>query len=133
VATKTELTNLYRAYIACLNGQDWSSLGRFVDEDVRYNGERIGLDGYRGMLKGNVEDIPDLRFTVDLLVADPPYVGSRLAFDCTPKAEFLALPVNGRRVTFTENVFYQVVDRRIAEVWSVIDKAAIEGQLQGRP
>jgi len=37
--------------------------------------------------------------------------------------------VNGRRVVFTENVFYRFRDERIAEVLSVIDKAAIEAQL----
>jgi predicted ester cyclase len=37
--------------------------------------------------------------------------------------------VNARRVTFAENVFYQFRDERITEVWSVIDKGAIEAQL----
>jgi predicted ester cyclase len=37
--------------------------------------------------------------------------------------------MNGRRVVFAENVFYQFRDERIAEVWSVVDKAAIEAQL----
>ncbi|TIR46278.1 MAG: ester cyclase, partial [Mesorhizobium sp.] len=39
------------------------------------------------------------------------------------------LAVNGRRVTFAENVFYEIQDGRIREVWSVIDKAAIQAQL----
>ena len=39
------------------------------------------------------------------------------------------LPVNGRRVQFTENVFYEFLDGRIETVWSIIDKAAIESQL----
>jgi len=39
-------------------------------------------------------------------------------------------PVNGKRVSFTENVFYEFRDGRIEEVWSVIDKAAIASQLQ---
>jgi predicted ester cyclase len=56
-------------------------------------------------------------------------LAARLAFDCTPKGEFLGLPVNGRRVAFTENVFYEFRDGKIAQVWSVIDKAAIEAQL----
>lgn len=42
---------------------------------------------------------------------------------------FLGLAVNGKRVSFTENVFYQFRDGKIAQVWSVIDKAAIEAQL----
>jgi predicted ester cyclase len=32
-------------------------------------------------------------------------------------------------VAFSENVFYTFVDGKIAQVWSVIDKAAIERQL----
>jgi SnoaL-like polyketide cyclase len=35
----------------------------------------------------------------------------------------------GRLVIFAENVFYQFRSGRIEEVWSVIDKAAIEAQL----
>jgi predicted ester cyclase len=46
-----------------------------------------------------------------------------------PKGLFLGLPVNGRRIVFTENVFYRFHDERIAEVWSIIDKGAIEAQL----
>jgi len=32
-------------------------------------------------------------------------------------------------VQFTENVFHEFFDGRIANVWSIIDKAAIESQL----
>lgn len=124
------LAALYRDYIACLNRQDWPALGSFVQDDVVHNGRRLGLSGYRAMLEQNFRDIPDLRFDVQLLVADPPCVASRLAFDCTPRAAFMGLAVNGRRVSFAENVFYQYRDGKIAEVWSVIDKAAIEAQLQ---
>ena len=81
------------------------------------------------MLERDFEEIPDLQFNIELLICDPPYVASRLRFDCRPKGLFLDLPVNGRRVVFAENVFYRFRDERIAEVWSVIDKAAIEAQL----
>jgi predicted ester cyclase len=56
-------------------------------------------------------------------------VASRLVFDCTPAGELFGLPVNGRRIRFSENVFYQFSGGLIAQVWSVIDKAAIEVQL----
>lgn len=90
---------MYRDYIACLNKQDWTKLGQFVHDDVHYNGQRIGLSGYREMLA------------------------------CTPKGKFLGLNVNGKTVSFTENVFYQFQGGKIEHVWSVIDKAAIEAQL----
>ena len=128
---KTDLADIYRAYIACLNKQDWPQLGLFVHADASHNGKRFGLAGYRGMLERDFDEIPDLHFNIQLLVADPPFIASRLAFACTPKGTFLGLPVNGRTVSFAENVFYQFREGKIAEVWSVIDKAAIEAQLHG--
>ena len=126
---KTDLASIYRNYIACLNMQAWPRLGQFVHDDAIHNRQHLGLMGYRKMLERDFAEIPDLRFTIQTLIADPPFIASRLAFDCTPKGNFLGLPVNGKRVTFSENVFYEFRSEKIQEVWSVIDKAAIEGQI----
>jgi predicted ester cyclase len=127
--TRTDLAEIYRGYIACLNAQDWSKLGQFVADDARHNGREFGLSGYRAMLEKDFREIPDLHFNIQLMISDPPHIASRLRFDCSPKGEFLGLPVNGRKVSFTENVFYEFREGKIAQVWSVIDKAAIEAQL----
>ncbi|CCV15254.1 ester cyclase [Mesorhizobium sp. STM 4661] len=127
--TGTALSDIYRDYIACLNQQDWPQLGQFVDDDAIHNGRRLGLSGYRQMLEKDFDDIPDLYFNVRMLIADPPYIASRIDFDCSPKANFLGLPLNGKRVSFSENVIYEFRDGKIVQVWSVVDKAAIEAQL----
>src|SRR6266702_2818860 len=126
---KTDLADVYRDYIACLNKQDWPRLGQFVDDDVIHNGRRVGLSGYLEMLERDFDEIPDLHFNIQMLISDPPYIASRLGFDCTPKATFLGLHVNGKRVSFAENVIYEFRSEKIVQVWSVIDKAAIEAQL----
>lgn len=126
---KTGLADVYRDYIACLNQQDWPKLGQFVSDDAIHNGRRVGLSGYRDMLKRDFAEIPDLHFNIRMLISDPPYIASRLGFDCTPKGAFLGLDVGGKKVSFTENVFYEFRREKICEVWSVIDKAAIEAQL----
>jgi predicted ester cyclase len=126
---KAELSEIYRGYIACLNHQDWERLGDFVDDDVSHNGQRFGLSGYRRMLERDFREIPDLHFDIRLLICDPPHIAARLGFDCTPVGMFLGLPVNGKRVSFSENVFYEFRGGEIWQVWSVIDKAAIEAQL----
>ena len=123
------LKDAYTGYIACLNRQDWSALGDFVDDEVHYNGERVGLAGYRKMLERDFSAIPDLRLVIDLLIAEPPHIAARLLFDCTPVGELFDVPVNGRRVTFTENVFYTFEAGRIVNVESVIDKAAVAAQV----
>ena len=126
---KADLSDVYRAYIACLNQQDWPKLDQFVDDNVFYNGRQIGLSGYRKMLEKDFCAIPDLHFNIQLLISDAPYIASRLAFACSPKGKFLGLNVNGKRVSFAENVFYEFRRDKIVQVWSVIDKAAIESQL----
>jgi predicted ester cyclase len=128
-AMTADLADVYRDYIACLNRQDWPKLEQFVHDDVFYNGQQIGLSGYRRMLERDFREIPDLHFNIQLLMSDGDYIASRLAFDCSPKGKFLGLDVNGKRVSFTENVFYEFRNAKIARVWSVIDKAAIEAQL----
>jgi predicted ester cyclase len=127
--TKAELSEIYQDYISCLNRQDWRNLERFIDDDVHHNGRRLGLSGYRQMLERDFREIPDLHFDIQLLISDPPHLASRLGFDCAPKGNFLGLQINGKRVFFAENVFYEFRGRKIKQVWSVIDKAAIEAQL----
>lgn len=127
--TRSDLADIYRNYIACLNRQDWPALGQFVHDGVSHNARQIGLSGYRAMLEKDFREIPDLHFNIELLASDPPRIACRLKFDCTPVGKFLGLDVNGRRVSFFENVFYEFRDAKIWQVWSVLDKAAIEAQL----
>ncbi|AUG55500.1 ester cyclase [Thalassospira marina] len=127
--TPAELASLYRQYIDCLNSQDWDNLGNFVHEDAAHNGRPLGVAGYRAMLENDYAQIPDLRFNIDTLTCEAPMVASRLMFDCTPKGEFLGLPINGRKIKFAENVFYEYRDGKIINVLSVLDKVAIEAQL----
>ena len=126
---KADISRLYRNYLACLNQQDWPNLQNYVHSEVIYNAQGIGLSGYRDLLRRDFDEIPDLHFDIQILICDPPYIASRLSFDCSPKGRFLGLPINGRRVSFAENVFYEYSEERIWQVWSVIDKAAIEAQL----
>ncbi|WP_439400742.1 ester cyclase [Bradyrhizobium sp. DASA03068] len=127
--TRDDLADIYRAYITCLNRRDWPALGQFVHDEVAHNARPLGLEGYRAMLERDVRQIPDLQFHIEMLISDPPRIAARLKFDCTPVGTFLGLAVNGRRVSFCENVFYEFRDGKIRRVWSVIDKAAIEAQL----
>jgi len=128
-AMRTDLSSVYQDYIACLNRQDWPKLGQFVHDEVIHNGRRVGLSGYLEMLERDFDEIPDLYFDVQMLVSDPPYIASRIVFNCTPKGKFFGIHVNGKKVSFSENVIYEFRDGKIIQVWSVIDKAAIEAQL----
>lgn len=125
----TDLLSIYEQYLTCLNDRRWDDLGRFVADDVTYNGEQVGLTGYRAMLEADTHAIPDLSFEPDLLLADDQVVACRLYFRCTPQRPFLGLEPTGRQVSFPEHVFYRFDERRIAQVWSLIDKDTVRAQL----
>jgi predicted ester cyclase len=127
--TPNEMSDRYRGYINCLNSQAWDCLGEFVDENVEYNGKRISISGYRDMLEGDFRAMPDLRFNIDVLCSEPPMLASRLQFDCTPIGMLFGIPVNGKRIKFSENVFYEFHEQRIIRVLSIIDKAEIARQV----
>lgn len=126
---RDELDRRYRDYIACLNRRDWDDLRLFVDADVVHNGTVLGVAGYRAMLERDVAAIPDLQFEIHFLVIEAPHVAARLQFDCTPTGDLFSIPVDGRRIRFTENVFYGFAEGLIRHVWSVIDLAAIRAQV----
>lgn len=126
---RDEIIESYQGYIACLNRQGWQDLHLYVADQVQYNGVSIGLDGYANMLVADFRAIPDLHFNIAGLVCDPPMIASRLAFDCTPVGYLFGMAVNGKRVRFYENVFYEFQDRKIQNVWSVIDKTSIAAQI----
>ncbi|RMN27796.1 hypothetical protein ALQ62_05005 [Pseudomonas coronafaciens pv. zizaniae] len=58
---------------------------------------------------------------------------ARLVFNCPPKGRFMGLDAEGRHISFSENVFYTFCDGKIIDVWSVIDKAAVERELRCAP
>jgi predicted ester cyclase len=128
-----DLVGHYRRYLACLDARRFDELGEFVHDALTYNGAPITLGAYRDLLRADVAAIPDLAFAVDLLVVQDDQVACRLRFDCTPQGEFHGLVPDGRRVSFTEHVFYRFRAGRIAEVWSLIDIDALRRQLTVAP
>lgn len=125
------LPSIYRRYLAALNDRRWHDLGEFVDDDLVYNGRAMRRAEYADMIAKDVAAVPDLLFNAEVIVADDTSIACRLTFDCLPVGEFLGLEPTGRRVSFAEHAFYRFAGDRIAEVWSLIDREAVERQLKG--
>ena len=124
-----ELERIYRAYLDALNERRLAGLGQFVHDEVVRNDQTMTGQQYAGLIAADVEAIPDLRYTIDLLVSGDDTIAARLWFDCTPVRPFAGVAPTGGRVQFAEHVFYRFRDRRIAHVWSLIDTPAIRDQL----
>lgn len=129
VSTATENEAMYRRYIDCLNDHLTSDLSDFVQEDLTYNGRPMTRLGYQNLIAADIAAIPDLHFDIQLLVVEGDRIACRILFECTPQHEFMGVQPNAKPISFAEHVFYQLCDGKIAEVWSLLDRPAIEQQL----
>ena len=119
----------YRRYISHLNDRHVDDLGEFVHERLTYNGRPMTRLDYQDLIARDIAAIPDLHFDVRLLVVSNDLIACRITFDCTPQDEFMGLKPNGKAISFAEHVFYRLRAGKIHEVWSLIDRPAIEAQL----
>jgi predicted ester cyclase len=127
--TNADLETRYRAYLDALNERRIDDLVHYVQDELSYNGETMTRRQYQDLIAADITAIPDLFFDAQIIVASGDRVACRLVFDCTPQHEFLGFSPSGERLRFAEHVFYYFRDGRIAAVWSLIDRPAIEAQL----
>ena len=125
-----DLEARYRAYLDALNERHLDDLVHFVQDELSYNGKTMTRRQYQDLIAADITAIPDLIYDAHIIVASGEQVACRLVFDCTPQYEFLGFSPNGERLCFAEHVFYHFRDGRIAAVWSLIDRPAIEAQLR---
>ena len=125
----SELEHVYRDYITTLNERRFADLNRFVHQEIAYNGELWTRERYQSLLTEDVRHVPDLHYSIALLVVGASHVAARLWFECSPRREFLGIDTRGQRISFAEHVFYRFHEGRIQEVWSVIDTDGIRRQL----
>jgi predicted ester cyclase len=128
--TDADLESRYRAYLDVLNDRRLDDLVHHVADELTYNGEPMTRRQYRDLIAADLAAAPDLVYDAHLVVAAGDRVAGRLVFDCAPEREFLGFTPDGRRLRFAEHVFYRYRDGLIAEVDSLIDRAAIEAQLR---
>lgn len=119
----------YRRYLACLNERRLDRLVEFVHDEITYNDVPMTRADYRDLIGRHIAAVPDMIFTIDLLVVRDGEVACRITFDCTPQSEFLGRQPTGRPVSFSEHVFYRFREGRIERVWSLLDMDALRRQL----
>ena len=76
---------------------------------------------------------PDVRATVEDLLADGDKVIERTTAVATHTGEFNGIPPTGNQVVWTELHIYRLEDGKIAEMWSEIDLLALLTQLGAIP
>jgi len=76
---------------------------------------------------------PDLRVTIDEIVAAADVAAYRMTISGTDTGEFLGIPPTGRPVTVAAMGFARIANGRIAETWGLVDEFGILDQLGIHP
>lgn len=92
--------------------------------------DREAFKQFRGMLYAG---FPDLKHTIEDLVAEGDKVASRFTGRGTHRGEFMGIRPTGKSITLTGLIIGRVAGGKLAEQWFEFDSAGLLGQLGAIP
>ncbi|KAF3081314.1 hypothetical protein TWF569_002253 [Orbilia oligospora] len=133
----SSLKESYKTYIQAINDRNWALVISLVHPTVIWNQKPYPAEKYVTLMTRATDPAPDLKFHIDILVADDAgdeqMVSARLLIKGTPEKEFLGFRPTGKSVEFVEHVFYRFVEGKIKEVKTVIDIEGLRDQMVDAP
>jgi steroid delta-isomerase-like uncharacterized protein len=92
-------------------------------------GQAPGLEGAKKKWAMYLAGIPDLRVTIEELVAEGDKVGVRRSYAGTHRGELLGVPPTGKQVRVGGISIFRLAGGKIAEQWEQLDRLALMQQL----
>jgi len=92
-------------------------------------GQGPGLDGARRKWAMYLDAAPDLRVTIEDLVAEDDKVGVRRSYAGTHRGELLGIPATGKQVRVGSISIFRLAGGKIAEIWEQLDLLSLMQQV----
>jgi steroid delta-isomerase-like uncharacterized protein len=86
-------------------------------------------DGLKGILQALRSAFPDLRMTVEDVIAEDDKVVQRRLYQGTHKAELFGIPATGKSVSVSQIIVSRVADGKFVEEWAETDFLGMLQQL----
>lgn len=116
---KAALRDLYERMI---NERQLDDLGSIISEDYQADGGVRGVEGYKRNLLGVIAGFPDIKFTVEHIVADGDLVVVHWTWKGTNTAAFRGYPASNNPVSNEGMVIYQMKDGKAVRSWIQSDR-----------
>jgi len=104
---------------------------RYVGSDVLYPGSEPGLEGAVGSISRLRETFPNLECKAVDTISQDDRVVLRLAGKGTQTGLFMGLSPTGKSIKFWGVMIFRFRDRKIVELWNLIDIAGVLAQMRG--
>jgi steroid delta-isomerase-like uncharacterized protein len=129
---------IIRGYVeAVWNQQQVDRADEFMAPDfldhASLPGQAPGLEGWKRKWAMYLAGIPDLRVTIEELVAEGDKVGVRRTYEGTHQGELLGVPPTGNHVQIGGISIFRLAGGKIAESWEQVDLLALMRQLGALP
>lgn len=114
------------------NAHRLDRFGEHVSRDVRFHpprGPTQDYEGYLAMANDFVRAFPDLRFTIQHVIADGDRASARLLIEGTNAGPFRGRPPTNARVRVIGQPQCRVKDDAIIEFWQLFDELGMLHQL----
>jgi steroid delta-isomerase-like uncharacterized protein len=123
-----------RAYVETIfNQRQVDRAGELVASDyvdhAALPGQAPGLEGVTQKWAMYLAGIPDLRVTIEELVAEGDKVAVRRSYAGTHRGELLGIPATGKQVRIGGISIFRLAEGKIAEHWEQLDRLALMQQL----
>jgi steroid delta-isomerase-like uncharacterized protein len=114
-----------KIYEDCINRGAMELLPELVSDDyVGVRGER-GAAAFANNLTSLRNGFPDIRFTIEDLIAEGDRVAVRWSWQGTHTGVFNGLPASQKHVTNDGIVIYQLEDHKIVRTWIQTDRLGV--------
>ena len=137
MSTEENKARVQRFYEEVFNRKNTAALDEFIDpQAVDHSappGAPGGIAGARQVAGMFLVAFPDVRFTVEDLIAEGDLVVARLTQSGTHQGIFLGIPPTGKRVTVTGIEIFRLAAGKIIEHWNSYDDLGLFQQLGALP
>lgn len=124
--------DLVREHFAAINDRDRSKIADLHADDVTVHSadrDLVGIDAVIEDWWAQLEAIPDLEDSIDMLIAEDERVAIRYITTGTHEGEFRGLDPTGKTVEVTSMAIVRVDGDEIVEWWNQPDRFEILSQL----
>ena len=115
-------TIVRRLYEEVINARRFELAADLVAPDYEGPAGDRGIDGCVANVRGLVQGFPDIRFTIEDLVAERDRVVVRWRWEATHAGQFRTYAATGKHVTNSGIAIYQLRDGRVARAWLETDR-----------
>jgi steroid delta-isomerase-like uncharacterized protein len=130
--TLEENKAVVRSLVAAMDRGDVSVIDSLCAPDVsaHFMDRELNLAQIKEAAMGFNAAFPDLRHTIEDLIAEGDRVVLRARDRATHLGAYRNIPATGRSVEFETIAIYRLANGKIAEVWQQMDQEALKKQLR---